>query len=73
MALNLADAERMIEAAEKNGVSLLCGHTQGFTAQLLWEQRVWRWMMKGRGEALPVIWEVPDALWEQIHTVIVET
>ena len=34
MALNLADAGRMIEAAEKNGVSLLCGHTQGFMPQV---------------------------------------
>ena len=40
MALNLADAERMIEAADKNGVSLLCGHTQGFMPQVRAMRRV---------------------------------
>ena len=32
MALNLDDAERMNDAAEKNGVKLLCGHTHSFDA-----------------------------------------
>ncbi len=32
MALNLDDAERMNEAAEKHGVRLLCGHTHSFDA-----------------------------------------
>ena len=30
MALSLAEAEKMIEAAEKNKVKLLCGHTQSY-------------------------------------------
>lgn len=32
MALNLDDAERMNDAAEKHGVKLLCGHTHSFDA-----------------------------------------
>ncbi len=40
MALTLADAERMIRAAEDNGVSLLCGHTQGFMPQVRAMRRV---------------------------------
>ena len=40
MALTLADAERMIKAAEDNGVSLLCGHTQGFMPQVRAMRRV---------------------------------
>lgn len=30
MALSLEECERMVEAAERNGVKLLCGHTQSF-------------------------------------------
>src|ERR1041384_2905536 len=32
MALNLEEAERMVEAAERNGVRLLCGHTASLMA-----------------------------------------
>ena len=32
MALNLDDAERMNDAAEKHGIKLLCGHTHSFDA-----------------------------------------
>ena len=31
MAVNLADAQRMVEAADRNGVKLLAGHTRAFT------------------------------------------
>jgi phthalate 4,5-cis-dihydrodiol dehydrogenase len=31
MATSLADAEQMVQAAERNGVKLLCGHTLGFS------------------------------------------
>src|SRR6266571_1896249 len=31
MAVTLADAARMVEAADKNGVKLLAGHTRAFT------------------------------------------
>ena len=31
MAISLAEAERMVEAAERNGVKLLAGHTRAFT------------------------------------------
>ena len=40
MALDLKDAERMIEAADKAGVNLLCGHTQGFMPQVRAMRRV---------------------------------
>src|SRR5499433_4104799 len=30
MAISLAEAEKMIEAAEKNKIKLLCGHTQSY-------------------------------------------
>ena len=42
MALSLEDAERMVEAAEKNGVLLLCGHTLGFSPQVRAMRRIIR-------------------------------
>src|SRR5215472_11761686 len=40
MAINLAEAERMCEAAEKNGVKLLAGHTRAFTLPIRAMRRV---------------------------------
>ena len=40
MALTLADADRMIEAADRAGVKMLCGHTQGFMPQVRAMRRV---------------------------------
>ncbi len=40
MALSLAEAEQMVEAAEKYGVKLLCGHTLGFSPQVRAMRRV---------------------------------
>jgi len=34
MALTLADAERMNEAADKYAIKLLCGHTHSFDAPI---------------------------------------
>src|SRR5581483_8086417 len=31
MAINLAEAEHMVEAADRNGIKLLAGHTRSFT------------------------------------------
>ncbi len=35
MALNMAEAEQMVEAAAKNKVKLLCGHTIGFSPPVM--------------------------------------
>ena len=33
---------------------------------------MWPWVMMGKSETLPTIWEIPDDLWDQIHPVILE-
>jgi phthalate 4,5-cis-dihydrodiol dehydrogenase len=40
MAVTLADAERMVEAADRNGVKLLAGHTRAFTLPIRAMRRV---------------------------------
>ena len=35
-------------------------------------KNVWWWMMTGKNQTLPTIWEIPDDLWKQIHLVILE-
>jgi len=40
MAVTLADAQRMVEAADKNGVKLLAGHTRAFTLPIRAIRRV---------------------------------
>ena len=69
MALNLADAERMIEAADKNGVSLLCGHTQGFMPQVRAMRRVIKSGRLGPVKAVHSVaytdWMVSPANWRR--------
>lgn len=40
MALDIREAEAMVEAAERNGVKLLCGHTLGFSPPVMEMRRV---------------------------------
>lgn len=40
MAVTLEEAERMVEAAQKNGVKLLCGHTLGFSPAIRAMRRI---------------------------------
>lgn len=40
MALSLKEAEQMIEAAEKNKVKLICGHTQSYGPHILTMRRI---------------------------------
>jgi phthalate 4,5-cis-dihydrodiol dehydrogenase len=40
MALNMKEAEAMVEAADRNGVKLLCGHTLGFSPPVLEMRRI---------------------------------
>lgn len=40
MALNMQEAEAMVEAAAKNNVKLLCGHTLGFSPPVLEMRRI---------------------------------
>jgi phthalate 4,5-cis-dihydrodiol dehydrogenase len=40
MAVNLADAQRMVEAADNNGIKLLAGHTRAFTLPIRAMRRV---------------------------------
>ena len=42
MALNMKEAEAMVEAAERNGVKLLCGHTLGFSPPVMAMRRIIR-------------------------------
>ena len=42
MALNIAEAEAMVEAAAKNVVKLLCGHTLGFSPPVMQMRRIIR-------------------------------
>ena len=40
MALNMKEAEAMVEAAARNGVKLLCGHTLGFSPPIMQMRRI---------------------------------
>ena len=40
MALNMREAEAMVDAAAKNGVKLLCGHTLGFSPPVMAMRRI---------------------------------
>ena len=40
MALNMREAEAMVEAADRNGVKLLCGHTLGFSPPVMEMRRI---------------------------------
>ncbi len=40
MALNMVEAEQMVEAAAKNNVKLLCGHTIGFSPPVMQMRRI---------------------------------
>jgi phthalate 4,5-cis-dihydrodiol dehydrogenase len=59
MAISLAEAEAMVEAAERNGVKLLAGHTRAFTLPLRAMRRV---IESGRLGALRAvnIWAYSD-------------
>ena len=46
MAVTMEEAERMVEAAERNGVNLLCGHTASLMAGFRAMRRV---ISSGRG------------------------
>ena len=59
MAINLAQAEQMCEAAEKNGVKLLAGHTRAFTLPIRAMRRVIESGKFGTLQALN-IWSYSD-------------
>ena len=59
MAINLAQAEQMCEAAEKNGVKLLAGHTRAFTLPIRAMRRVIERGTYGQLQALN-IWSYSD-------------
>jgi phthalate 4,5-cis-dihydrodiol dehydrogenase len=59
MAVSLADAERMVETAEKNRVKLLAGHTRAFTLPIRAIRRVIESGTYGRLRALN-IWSYSD-------------
>lgn len=42
MALSMEEAEAMVEAADRNGVKLLCGHTLGFSPPVMQMRRIIR-------------------------------
>jgi phthalate 4,5-cis-dihydrodiol dehydrogenase len=59
MAVTLADAERMVEAADKHGVKLLAGHTRAFTLPIRAMRRVIESGAYGQLRALN-IWSYSD-------------
>ena len=59
MAINLADADRMVEAADKHGVKLLAGHTRAFTLPIRAMRRVIQSGQYGKLRALN-IWSYSD-------------
>src|ERR687886_783626 len=59
MAVTLADAERMVEAADKHGVKLLAGHTRAFTLPIRAMRRVIESGKYGQLRALN-IWAYSD-------------
>ncbi|MBV9326375.1 MAG: Gfo/Idh/MocA family oxidoreductase [Chloroflexi bacterium] len=59
MAVTLADAERMVEAADKNSVKLLAGHTRAFTLPIRAIRRVIESGKYGQLRALN-IWSYSD-------------
>jgi len=59
MAVTLADAQRMVEAADKNGVKLLAGHTRAFTLPIRAIRRVIESGKYGQLRALN-IWSYSD-------------
>jgi phthalate 4,5-cis-dihydrodiol dehydrogenase len=59
MAVNLADAERMVEAADRNRVKLLAGHTRAFTLPIRAIRRVIESGKYGQLRALN-IWSYSD-------------
>jgi predicted dehydrogenase len=59
MAISLADAERMVEAADKNNVKLLAGHTRAFTLPIRAMRRVIQSGQYGKLRALN-IWAYSD-------------
>jgi predicted dehydrogenase len=59
MAINLADAERMVEAADRNNVKLLAGHTRAFTLPIRAMRRIIQSGEYGKLRALN-IWAYSD-------------
>jgi phthalate 4,5-cis-dihydrodiol dehydrogenase len=59
MAVTLADAQRMVEAADKNGVKLLAGHTRAFTLPIRAMRKVIESGKYGQLRALN-IWSYSD-------------
>jgi phthalate 4,5-cis-dihydrodiol dehydrogenase len=59
MAVTLADAARMVEAADKNGIKLLAGHTRAFTLPIRAMRRVIESGTYGQLRALN-IWSYSD-------------
>jgi phthalate 4,5-cis-dihydrodiol dehydrogenase len=59
MAVTLSDAQRMVEAADKNGIKLLAGHTRAFTLPIRAMRRVIESGTYGQLRALN-IWSYSD-------------
>jgi phthalate 4,5-cis-dihydrodiol dehydrogenase len=59
MAISLQEAEGMIEAAEKNGIKLVCGHTQSFGPHIQTMRRIIQSGRLGRLRAMHV-WAYTD-------------
>jgi phthalate 4,5-cis-dihydrodiol dehydrogenase len=59
MALSIEEADRMVDAVDRNGVQLLCGHTQSLYANIQEMRRVIRTGELGRLQAIN-IWAYTD-------------
>ncbi len=70
MALSMKQAEEMVEAAEKNGVKLVAGHTQSFSPHMRLTRQI---VQSGRLGALGAInvfaytdWMIRPRTWEEL-------
>lgn len=70
MALNLKQAEEMVEAADKNGVKLIAGHTQSFMPHIRLMRQIVRSGRIGKLGAVNAIaytdWMIRPRTWEEL-------
>lgn len=70
MALNLKQAEEMVETAEKNGVKLVAGHTQSFMPHIRLMRQIVKSGRLGRLGAVNAIaytdWMIRPRTWEEL-------
>jgi phthalate 4,5-cis-dihydrodiol dehydrogenase len=70
MALDMKQAEAMVEAAEKNGVKLIAGHTQSFSPHIRLMRQIVRSGRIGKLGAINAIaytdWMIRPRTWEEL-------